>query len=62
MNIVGKVWYVKGDPDKVLFATKMDAERWARLAFPGETQERRYSRVMYHAVESFESELQLLRS
>lgn len=62
MNIVGRVWYVKGDPDKVFFATKMDAEKWARLAFPGETEERRYSRVEYHDVETFEPALRFLRS
>lgn len=62
MNIVGRVWYVNGDPGKVFFATKMDAEKWARLTFPGETQERRYSRVRCHDVESFEPGLQLLRS
>jgi hypothetical protein len=62
MITVGRIWYVHGDPDKVFFATKLDAEKWARLAFPGETQERRYSRVRYHSVESFEPGLQLLRS
>jgi hypothetical protein len=49
------VWYVNGDPDAIglwptLFDTKEAAEAYARLAFPDESENRRYARVYFRTV------------
>lgn len=49
-----EAWYVSGaDPEKrwpEFFATKMDAEMYARYRFPDESPDARYARVMYRPV------------
>ena len=57
MKTVTQVWYLIGDADKVLMATKEDAEKWAREAFPNEDVAKRYARVRYYNVESFDEKL-----
>lgn len=49
------VWYVKGDPDNVLWQSKEDAERWARNLFPGESPDKRYARIFFRNVHTYES-------
>lgn len=44
------VWYVIGDPDKLLWKTKEDAEKWARHLFPTEDPDSRYQRIFYRHV------------
>ena len=44
---VVEIWYVRG-LDGDWFATKMDAERTAGVAFPDEHPDKRYARVFYH--------------
>jgi hypothetical protein len=39
-------WYVKGVP-QTLYDNKLRAERAARLAFPDEDADKRYSRVFF---------------
>lgn len=50
------VWYVAGDPERLLWVTKEDAERWAREVYPNMDADRRYSRVHFHEVHSYEKE------
>jgi hypothetical protein len=54
MTKVGKVWFVTGDEYMTLFATKMDAEKWARQMFPEEDFAKRYARIRYKDVEIME--------
>lgn len=53
-----EVWYVLGadeeSPIPVLFETKTDAERYARLVFPHENPDARYSRVFYRTVHTMD--------
>lgn len=42
-----EVWYVVGDQDRHLFATKMAAEIWARQLFPKEHPDARYARIRF---------------
>jgi hypothetical protein len=58
MKTVTQVWYLVGDPDKVLWATKEDAEKWAREAFPEEDFAKRYARIRYYNVESYDTKLE----
>lgn len=44
-------WWVVGDTEMTLLATKMDAERRARELFPNESPDKRYARVFYKAFE-----------
>lgn len=41
------IWFVKSSPDNVAFDTKETAETYARLVFPLETVEVRYSRIYF---------------
>lgn len=50
------VWYVNGDPDQTLLKTKLDAEKWAREIFPEEDEDKRYSRVFFKEVFSYDEE------
>ena len=45
------VWYVNGDDDKFLFATKLQAEAHARTLFPDEGPDKRYTRIYYYEVQ-----------
>ena len=49
-----EIWYVQGVDElssfPEFFATKELAERYARVHFPDETEERRYSRVFSRKV------------
>jgi hypothetical protein len=45
MECAGKVWYVHGDPDKVLLALRSDAEAWVKLAFPAEDTVKQAGRI-----------------
>lgn len=40
-------WYVAGDPQELLFETKMAAEIWARKLMPNMDPYNRYARVRY---------------
>ena len=52
ITTVSLVWYVVGDPDKALWATKEDAEKWVREVFPDEDFVKRYDRIHYRTVET----------
>lgn len=45
-----EVWYVIGDPDHFLFATKMAAEIYARQLFPEADPDARYARIRFKNV------------
>jgi hypothetical protein len=50
-----EVWYVSGDPNAIglwpsLFDTKEAAERYARLVFPDDSEDRRCARVYFRTV------------
>jgi hypothetical protein len=47
---LAEVWYVIGDPDMDLFATKEQAEVWARVLFSEEPIERRYARIRFKPI------------
>ena len=49
----GQVWFIRGDEYSTPFATKIDAEIAARLAFPDETPQARYARIYYRDVVQF---------
>lgn len=57
-----EVWYVVGEPDlnlelaavPTLWLTKLDAERYARECFPNEDEQRRYARIRYRRVYSYD--------
>ena len=51
-----QVWYVQGDEERYFFAHKIDAERYARLLFPAEDSYKRYARIFYRTVYTFDSE------
>jgi len=50
------VWYVSGDPERLLWITKGDAERWAREVYPNMDADRRYSRVHFHEVHQYDDQ------
>lgn len=54
MREVRAVWYVVGDEDNFRFDTKMDAERHARILFPIEDVHKRYARIFYQTVYTYE--------
>jgi hypothetical protein len=47
------VWLVSGDPDKLLWLTKEDAERWAKEVYPNMDADRRYYRVYFQEVHHY---------
>ena len=47
------VWGVQGDPDKLLWVSKIDAERHARELFPEESVHKRYARIFFMAVYAY---------
>ena len=49
-----QVWYVSGDEEKYFFKTKMDAEMYARIHFPDEDPSKRYARIYFKTVYTFE--------
>lgn len=49
-TIAGQVWFIRGDEYATPFATKMDAEIAARIAFPDEDEATRYGRIYYRSV------------
>ena len=49
----GQVWFIHGDEYATPFATKMDAEIAARLAFPDESETERYARIFYRSIIAF---------
>lgn len=61
MECAGKVWYVHGDPDKVLLALRSDAEAWVKLAFPAEDTVKQAGRIRSRSVDTFQKGLRLLR-
>lgn len=50
---VGQVWFIKGDEYATPFATKIDAEIAARIAFPDEDVAQRYARIYYRSIIQF---------
>ena len=56
MRLVRLVWYVQGDEDNTLLASKIDAETWARELFPDEDVDKRYARIYSRNVYTFEKE------
>ena len=40
-------WYFQGDPEKRYFGTKLETETEARKAFPDESPDRRYDRILF---------------
>lgn len=50
MHVVAHVWYVRGDDANQFFATKLDAEKYARILFPEESEFTRYGRIFYREV------------
>jgi hypothetical protein len=55
MRQVSAVWFVQGEDIgdatyPTLFATKLDAEVYARELFPEESEDRRYARIYYREV------------
>ena len=49
-----QVWYVQGDIENYFFKTKMDAEIYARLQFPDEDASKRYARIYFKTIYTFE--------
>ena len=49
-----EVWYVAGDIENYFFKTKMDAEIYVRLKFPDEDIAKRYARIYFKTVYTFE--------
>ena len=53
-----EVWYVREDNDDgdmpTLWKTKMDAEVYARRLYPDESPDRRYSRIYYVSLLSYD--------
>lgn len=45
-----EIWYVLGDQDRHLFATKMAAEIWARHLYPNADPDARYARIRFKNV------------
>lgn len=50
---VGQVWFIRGDEYATPFATKIDAEIAARIAFPDEDVAQRYARIYYRNIIQF---------
>lgn len=50
MHVVAHVWYVRGDDANKFFATKLDAEKYARILFPEESEFTRYGLIFYREV------------
>lgn len=53
-----EIWYVNEGKQfhlvEYVFATKMEAERYARELFPDENEDERYARIFYKEVLSYE--------
>lgn len=53
-----EIWYVNEGKQfhlvEYVFATKMEAERYARELFPDESEDSRYARIFYKEVLSYE--------
>jgi hypothetical protein len=47
------VWFVRGHCDCV-FATKIEAEAYARLKFHDESEDKRYARIAFRTVALFD--------
>lgn len=54
------VWFVsvEGEDSPPLFHTKIDAESYARELFPNEDPYKRYARIYYREVHTYEGEKQ----
>lgn len=48
------VWTVSDDPDRMLWRTKLDAEKWCRELHPHLDEDARYARIYYKTVYSYE--------